>query len=132
MSPADRQLALIARAYGVTVAEIRGPGRPMPLVQARVDFIAWARARGKYSYPRIGQILRRHHSTIIYLHQRACARVQAQQGGATFPALPGRGAGESAVPAIVLPPPIGLDHGQCRAPPPAKPGVLPAKDGASP
>lgn len=59
MSPAEAKIAELARQYCVTVEDILGPSRLPELMQARSDFIIWARNRnpGVYSFTVIAKLL---------------------------------------------------------------------------
>ena len=60
----------MARFHRLKHYVMLGPGRTRELIKARRQVILLAR-ESDYSYPRIGEELRRHHTTIIHQHQRA-------------------------------------------------------------
>jgi chromosomal replication initiation ATPase DnaA len=60
-------------AWGVTVAELLGPGSARQVAAARFAAAALIRRRLGYSTPRIGRLLRRDHSTIVHALSRAAA-----------------------------------------------------------
>jgi hypothetical protein len=65
-TPGGRIAALsIARAAGYTLTDIRSSKRWPRLVATRVKMIRALRADG-WSFPRIGKLLNRHHSTIMH------------------------------------------------------------------
>jgi chromosomal replication initiation ATPase DnaA len=68
----------VAEFYGVTEDDIRGPYREARLVDARWVCAKALRAKGRLSFPRIGQILNRDHTSIVHACQnfryRAAAR----------------------------------------------------------
>ena len=55
-----------AERHGVTVAEMLSPSRASHLVEARRDLAFALRARA-WSYPRIGKLMKRDHTTIMAL-----------------------------------------------------------------
>ena len=62
-------LEAVASTSGVTVAEITGPVRTERCVRARDVVVAILRARGM-SYPEIGKLLHRDHTTIMHAISR--------------------------------------------------------------
>ena len=62
-----------ARLHGVPVAEIMGHNKAPRVVRARQAVMAEAHLRG-LSTPRIGAVLRRDHSTVLYGIRRALDR----------------------------------------------------------
>lgn len=55
----------IARRFNVTAREVCGHGRSKPVAMARHAVWAELYALGHWSYPRIGQLFRRDHTTIV-------------------------------------------------------------------
>lgn len=55
-----------AEKHGITVAEMLSPSRASHLVEARRDLAFALRARA-WSYPRIGKLMKRDHTTIMSL-----------------------------------------------------------------
>ena len=51
--------------FGVTTGQIKGAGRKGPVMRARQAVCYLSREAGR-SYPAIGQMIGRHHSTIIH------------------------------------------------------------------
>jgi len=64
---ATQKLTLeIAEKHGVTVAEMLSASRASHLVEARRDLAFALRARS-WSYPRIGKLMKRDHTTVMAL-----------------------------------------------------------------
>lgn len=64
-----RIVAAVAYEHAVEVGEIMGSCRQKPLARARFD--AWHRLRREgLSYPQIGRMFGRDHSTVVYGVQR--------------------------------------------------------------
>lgn len=59
-----REAERIARAHGLTLEALQYRGRTACIVAARKDVAVAARGLG-LSYPQIGRLLRRHHSTVM-------------------------------------------------------------------
>lgn len=51
---------------GIPIAELKSPGRRRPITYARQDFMARARATGRFSFAQIGRFLGRDHTTIVH------------------------------------------------------------------
>lgn len=78
-----RIVADMAAKHGLTLADIRGPGRERKLVMARCEAIRAVRAaRPHLSYPQIGKVFHRDHTTVMYhaaargKHCRCAVRAQ--------------------------------------------------------
>lgn len=72
MTPTIREIQdITARYYGISPAEIRGPGRYQPVARARQVAIKVSRDLTGFSYPLIGRGFKRDHTTIMH----ACSRV---------------------------------------------------------
>jgi len=69
-------IATVARAYGYTAAQVKGERRHSTLLKARKACALALREVG-YSYPEIGALLGRDHSSVMQLinHERLGARV---------------------------------------------------------
>lgn len=66
-TPRDRTKALIrliAEDYGLTLEDILGPDRRQRIAHPR-QHVMWSLRRMGFSYPHIGQILGRDHSTVV-------------------------------------------------------------------
>jgi len=59
--------------YNITWEELRSRRKPRRLARAREDIAVALRARG-WSFPLIGKLLRKDHSTIVLMVQRAAKR----------------------------------------------------------
>jgi chromosomal replication initiation ATPase DnaA len=59
-----------AELFDAKVCDILGDRRDQSIVRKRMAIAATLRSRRGYSYPRIGQLLNRDHSTIMYTCQR--------------------------------------------------------------
>jgi hypothetical protein len=55
----------VAKEWGITIKELLGPSRSMRLVDARAAVAALLREAG-YSYPEIGKIIGRDHSSVFH------------------------------------------------------------------
>ena len=75
--PPERKATLVARGvamrHGLTLDRIKGRERTKAVTRGRVAVIVALREHLDMSYPEIGRMLRRDHSTIISLHRRAVA-----------------------------------------------------------
>jgi len=58
-------LGEVAKEYGITIQELRGPNREQPLVEARVAAIKRLYGAG-LSVAETGRLVNRDHSTILY------------------------------------------------------------------
>ena len=84
ITPKDFTLAIVesvvARHPGVTVADVFGPCRKRPIVNARFEAIAEiVEARPHWSYPTIGRLFNRDHTTIMSALDRLGRRPDRQQ-----------------------------------------------------
>ena len=68
-------LGLAEKITGWTVAELTGPSRTKELTEARHGTVAAIRELTCLSYPAIGEIFERDHSTIM----EACRKVEGRQ-----------------------------------------------------
>lgn len=59
----------VAAIYKVDPEDILGPSRKRHVTDARWVFIKATRARGRLSYPRIGEIVNRDHTTVMHACQ---------------------------------------------------------------
>lgn len=65
--PIDDLLARVAKAYGVTVEDMRSQRRDRRLAYARFAAYQLMRDRRKMSLPQIGRMMGgRHHTTVMY------------------------------------------------------------------
>jgi len=75
--PPEHKAALVARGvalrHGLTLDRIKGRDRTKAVTRGRVAVIVALREHLDMSYPDIGRMLGRDHSTIISLHRRAVA-----------------------------------------------------------
>ncbi len=71
----EETLAVAAAVFGLTVEEIKGRTQPQRIVRARHAFVYVARTSMSESYPRIGRVLGRDHSTAMSSMQRAEALI---------------------------------------------------------
>jgi len=65
-APAHRIIAEVAAAHQLTSADLTSPSRKQNLVVARHEAMKRIRAELKYSYPQIGRLFRRDHSSVIW------------------------------------------------------------------
>lgn len=63
---ATEALRQTAAEFGITLADLRGPRRWRHIVNARTMAAVRLRAMG-YSYPFIGMVMHRHHTTVMNL-----------------------------------------------------------------
>lgn len=64
--------AIVARECGFDAAEIVGPRRQQALARARMTALALVRdLRGDMSYPQIGRVFDRDHSTVMHAVERS-------------------------------------------------------------
>lgn len=64
-----RIMADVCKRYRVTADQLRGRKRHPQIIAAKQEVIRQCRAAGK-SYPEIGKVLGKHHTTIMYLEKR--------------------------------------------------------------
>ena len=62
-------IAAVAKFYGVTIDELTGPRRTAKLVDARWVAAKALQNRGKLSYPAIGRMMNRDHTSIMHACQ---------------------------------------------------------------
>jgi chromosomal replication initiation ATPase DnaA len=60
-------LLTVAGQHGVTVEELRSPRKHRPLPVIRAEFCRRAWALNKHSLPMIAWVIRRDHSSVMYL-----------------------------------------------------------------
>lgn len=53
-------------SYGVTLLEFRGNRRERRIAQARAAFAYWAKIKSGRSFPEIGRMMDRDHTTVLY------------------------------------------------------------------
>lgn len=75
---AQRDLARIARQLSASVAELIGRSRFHSIASKR-HIAAWALRQAGYSFPTIGLVLRREHSTIIHSVRMVDARREVDE-----------------------------------------------------
>lgn len=71
IAPQPRRLGIhiireVACEHGVTVSDILSQSRKYPIAAARHDAMKRIRAELKYSYPQIGRMFDRDHSSVIW------------------------------------------------------------------
>lgn len=70
-TPALRIIAQVAACHGFTVDDILGPSRKGPIITARQDaMIAVFLGRLDLTFPMIGRVFRRDHSTVVHAVKR--------------------------------------------------------------
>lgn len=75
-----KALTMIANAayvYGLTLADLRGDSRCPNVSEARQLAVYILRRDAGLSYPGIGKLLNRNHSTTMYLHGQAALDIAA-------------------------------------------------------
>ena len=76
-----KALTMIANAacvYGLKLDDIRGPARHKEVSDARKLAVYVVRRDAGLSFPGIGRLIRRYHSTAIYLYREAQAEINAR------------------------------------------------------
>lgn len=73
-------LAGVSEAFGIPVEDILGPSREQRLVLARNAAYLIARRMTGMSYPQVGRVFNRDHSTIIAGVAKCCAMMRASPG----------------------------------------------------
>ena len=69
----------VCAEFGVSVAAIKGPRRQASIANARQMFMLLARQYAKHlSYPQIGNMIRRDHTTVVHGARRAASRVDSE------------------------------------------------------
>lgn len=71
----DEMLSIAAEAFEITAEEIRGRAQPQRIARARHAFVYVARTVLAESFPRIGRVLGRDHTTVISSLRRAEALI---------------------------------------------------------
>ncbi len=71
----EEALAAAAAAFGLTIEEIKGRTQPQRIARGRHAFVYVARTSMSESYPRIGSVLGRDHTTAMSSMQRAEALI---------------------------------------------------------
>ncbi|KKK69035.1 hypothetical protein LCGC14_2938050 [marine sediment metagenome] len=66
----------VAEYYGLTTTILRSRVKYKEIVRARTAFIWLAREHKLMSWPSIGRILNKHHTTCIFAHRRAQKLIQ--------------------------------------------------------
>lgn len=75
------EVALLIRSRGVLVEDLIGRGRTKIVTTARHEIMYWIRNKLKWSYPEIGKLFGRDHTTVLL----ACRKVRLENpsfGGA--------------------------------------------------
>lgn len=62
-------ITIASRITGMTPAQIVGPQRHKPIARVRQAVAYVAAEQGRHSYPHIGRMMNRDHSTIIHSHK---------------------------------------------------------------
>lgn len=57
----------LAELYTVSVEEVLGEGRRKLAMKAKVRFYIWLREKKKFSYPQIGRLVGRDHTSVMHL-----------------------------------------------------------------
>jgi hypothetical protein len=68
----------VCLTFRITPNDLVGPGRAKELVNARKAFVKRARDELDASFPRIGDAIRRDHTTAVYNYY-GCRRIRAQE-----------------------------------------------------
>lgn len=71
----EEMLTIAAEAFGISPEEIRGRAQPQRIARARHAFVFVARTALAESFPRIGRVLGRDHTTVISSLRRAEALI---------------------------------------------------------
>lgn len=69
----------VAKTYKVTPEDILGPSRKRHVTDARWVFMKALRAKGRLSFPRIGEIANRDHTTVMHACQHFADRAEFRQ-----------------------------------------------------
>lgn len=78
VAPPEVLFKVAAEAFGVEVADIMGTSCRQPISTYRQITMAAFREVGKFSYPVLGDLFSRHHTTVIH----ACERIGRTHRGA--------------------------------------------------
>lgn len=78
VAPPEVLFKVAANAFGVEVDDLTGPSRRQPICVYRQITMAAFREVGKFSYPKIGDLFFRDHTTVMH----ACERVALHYVGA--------------------------------------------------
>lgn len=78
VAPPDLLLQIAADAFGVEVDDLTGPSRSQPICTYRQITMAAFREAGKFSYPKLGAMFFRDHTTVMH----ACERIGRTHRGA--------------------------------------------------
>ena len=70
-------IANVAYVYGLTLADLRGESRRAEVSEARQLAVYVVRRDAGLSYPGIGKLFKRRHSTMIYSYRQAAADIAA-------------------------------------------------------
>jgi hypothetical protein len=70
--PVRTLAVIVSNYYGLTIADLRDPSHVPTLVRPRQVFCYVCRHIAKQSYPRIGRLINRDHSTIVH----ACNKIE--------------------------------------------------------
>lgn len=76
-----------ASKYGVTLEQIHGEARFAHVARARHEAMYLIRAKFKWSYPVIGRLFNRDHTTVISAVRRIQELIEAKEADAEFLAL---------------------------------------------
>lgn len=75
-----RVLAEVARGFGVSVEDIRGPSRTTVVATARMCACAVLREATALSFPAIGRLVERDHTTVMHHHRRVMSDAELRSG----------------------------------------------------
>jgi len=78
MRPAMAIVCEVAEAHGLTPRDLLGRSRMRPITRARMTAYAEIRDRLGYSYPEIGMIFGRDHTTILHGVRQARKREERE------------------------------------------------------
>lgn len=70
--------AIVARATGISARELRSESRARRLIPARQCLMYWARRRLNISFPLLGRLMCRDHSTVLYGSRSYIAKRRAK------------------------------------------------------
>jgi chromosomal replication initiator protein len=84
VTPVGRVIEIVGKFYGVAQADLLGDGRTQHLSMVRHITMYLARTYCQLSYPELGTVFGRDHSTVIHAVKLIERRVQAQPAFAKF------------------------------------------------
>lgn len=70
----EREIERIANKHGVTIDEIMGDGRTRRVAYARQEIYFELYTHFEMSFPRVGKVMGRDHSTVLYGMKKHCLR----------------------------------------------------------